>query len=350
MKVNLDELRKRSEYISCREHPELDLLIWNYNNSCQFDRAWDDYTSMARGLITDLDGNVISRPFPKFFNVGETEKTQMHRLPASIPEIREKLDGWLGVGYTDGQRPYISSRGSFDSEGAIWATGWIQERYEANDFLDGYTYVYEIICPLTRIILDYRGRAELVLLAVINTEDRSELDIDAEGLRLGVETAALLAQDIWTLEKDMESLPITQEGYVLRYPDGFRVKMKGHEYRRMARALMHCSTTAVWDWIQAGGSVDGFNEYLPGELWEWVNAQATVIQATYDGLMKDVEAAYVSVKDIESRKDQAACLIADYKKIAWMVFVKLDGRELTGTSLRKSWEMIKPEFELPTFA
>ena len=347
MKIDLDELRSRDKYISCREHPNYPLLIWNYNTDCQWEKAWDEYTTTARGLITDSEGNVISMPFPKFFNVGE--QLRLDELPAEIPEIREKIDNWLGVGFLYNGLPHVSSRGSFDSIGAKWATKWMQERYKAEDFKPEYTYVFEIVCPLTRIIIDYGDREELVLLAAIHTEDRSELDLDEEGKRLGLTVPEKIEQDIWSLNKDMEALPASQEGYVLRYSDGFRVKMKGHEYSRMARALMHCSTTAIWEWLQAGGSIDGFNEYLPAELWEWVEWRAKSILDAYEILIKDVEMVYELVKDFDTRKEQAGFLKANYKEIMWLVFIWLDGRELADTSLRNSWLMVKPEFEKPVF-
>ena len=34
----------------------------------------------------------------------------------------------------------------------------------------------------------------------------------------------------------------------------------------MHKAVMQCSTTAVWDWIAHGGTVEGFSDYLPEEL------------------------------------------------------------------------------------
>ena len=346
MRIGLDELRKRSKYINCREHPYLDLLIWNYNNSCQWDKAWDEYTRMARGLITDLEGNVVAMPFPKFFNVGE--ELRLDELPNEVPEIRSKEDGWLGVGFCANGQDHVASRGSFDSLGANWATKWIQERYVPADFKAEYTYVFEIVCPLTRIVVDYGDREELVLLAVIHTENRTELDIDEEGARLGLTVAKKLEQDVWTLYHDMVDLPTSQEGYVLRYSNGLRVKMKGHEYMKIANALQHCSSTSIWKWVSEGGSADGLNEYLPSELWGWVDAKVKEYQDAYERLMEDVETAYVTVQDIPSRKEQATTLMSDWKEVAWMVFIKLNGQELTGTSLRKSWEMVKPEFEKPT--
>ena len=56
------------KYISVQKHETADLLIWNYSQRCQFERYWTPETRMARGLITDSKGNIIARPFSKFFN------------------------------------------------------------------------------------------------------------------------------------------------------------------------------------------------------------------------------------------------------------------------------------------
>jgi len=48
----------------------------------------------GRGLIFDRDGNLMSRPFHKFFNVNEREETQTHVVDMSQPHvIMEKMDG-----------------------------------------------------------------------------------------------------------------------------------------------------------------------------------------------------------------------------------------------------------------
>lgn len=48
----------------------------------------------CRGLIFDADGNLMSRPFHKFFNVNERAETQTHEINMSQPHvIMEKMDG-----------------------------------------------------------------------------------------------------------------------------------------------------------------------------------------------------------------------------------------------------------------
>ncbi len=51
--------------VTCQPHPSLPLFIWNYTPKCQYSRAWDEWTKAARGLITDQEGKVVARPFPK---------------------------------------------------------------------------------------------------------------------------------------------------------------------------------------------------------------------------------------------------------------------------------------------
>ena len=48
----------------------------------------------CRGIIFDHDGNVISLPIHKFFNVNEKDETQSHLIDLTQPHvILEKLDG-----------------------------------------------------------------------------------------------------------------------------------------------------------------------------------------------------------------------------------------------------------------
>lgn len=140
----LTELRKRSKYINEKRHDTLDLIIWNYNNLCAIDEAWDEYTLMARGLITDLKGNIVSRPLKKFFNLNQTEESRIENLPMDLPEVYEKLDGSMCIQYYDGDKVCVATRGSFNSDQAIHGTKLLENRLRT-DFDQRYTYIYEII-------------------------------------------------------------------------------------------------------------------------------------------------------------------------------------------------------------
>ena len=71
-------------------HSTLPLAIFNYSRTCQYDRLWDDVTLNCRGLILDTEGNIIARPFPKFFNY---EEHSAEEIPNELFEVYEKMDG-----------------------------------------------------------------------------------------------------------------------------------------------------------------------------------------------------------------------------------------------------------------
>ncbi len=83
-RVPIGKLREleSQRLISIQQHPAFPLLIHNYTQSCQFEKAWNDLTVMCRGLITDLDGLIVARPFRKFFNLAE-HNAEGSKLPPS---------------------------------------------------------------------------------------------------------------------------------------------------------------------------------------------------------------------------------------------------------------------------
>ena len=110
--MNLSLINEMIEagYIQVKKHSDADLFIYNYSPKAQYDRIWNEATLACRGLILDGDGNIIARPFQKFFNLGEFEGQY---LPASVFEVYDKLDGSLGITYQLNGKWQIATRGSF---------------------------------------------------------------------------------------------------------------------------------------------------------------------------------------------------------------------------------------------
>ena len=75
-------------------HPTLDLTIWNYSPRVQYEKLWDDVTIQCRGLVTNSKGDIVARPFKKFFNY---EEHKPEDLPNETFEVYEKMDGSLGI-------------------------------------------------------------------------------------------------------------------------------------------------------------------------------------------------------------------------------------------------------------
>ena len=344
MKVNIKELEKRKDFLRNQKHPRLDLSIWNYNEKCNYEKKWDEYTKMCRGLILGHAGRIIARPFPKFFNVGQTEESELKNLPSEIPIISEKLDGSLGIQYYDGDKVCIASRGSFTSEQANWATDWISNKYKKTDFREGYTYLYEIIYPENRIVINYGKRKELVLLAIINIENGSEEEIDVkeEAERLGFSYPKFYdynnAKEIIPL---LSKLSGNEEGFVVRYPSkNFRVKMKGEEYVRLHKIITGLNTKHIWEYLKEGKELGEFLNAVPDEFYKWVDDNVEKILDGYGKIMNDAMQYAEFSKKFKTKKEKAEYVFRNHKEISSVIFALIEDNEDKAT--KRAWILVKP--------
>lgn len=149
--------------ITIREHHD-GALIYNYSDAALYTPgAWENpAVRQCRGLVV-RDGDVVARPWAKFFNHGQREAG--HLDLSSPVEVTDKMDGSLGILYPqrDGQLA-IATRGSFVSDQAVHATNTLRRRYSTIETPPGLTMLFEIIYPKNRIVCDYGDTDDLVLL------------------------------------------------------------------------------------------------------------------------------------------------------------------------------------------
>lgn len=299
--IDLAPLRERVEkgLISSQKHPTLPLLIWNYTHECQFAKAWDEYTLSARGLITDEQGNVVARSFSKFFNYEEFTGT----IPDGTPKILEKVDGSLGIVFFHAGAWHIATRGSFTSEQAIHGQGIINSRFLS--FLDGLskdvTYLFEIVYPENRIVVDYGTMDDLVFLGAIVTETGDEVDLFEAFTAQGFKTATKMeieGQSEFHAAKfaDLQLLNVpNQEGFVLAWPNGFRLKIKFSEYIRLHRIVTETSSRIVWQHMKEGRSLKELIEGVPDEFFNWLKSVTKDLSSKYEDINKRTNDAYKEI-------------------------------------------------------
>lgn len=161
-------------YIRVQSHPRYDYEIANYTEKAVYDKEWNDVTLQCRGLIyRRSDGEVLARPFRKFFNHNESTAPTFGLNDPVV--VTDKLDGSLGVLHITPDGWAIATRGSFDSPQARHATAVFKARYE--NYMGaswgfnppfGITYLFEIIYPENRIVVDYGQQDDLVLLGAVD--------------------------------------------------------------------------------------------------------------------------------------------------------------------------------------
>jgi RNA ligase len=352
MTVNMVEIKKRIDdgLITVRKHPFLNMFIYNYTTKTQYDGLWDQYTERCRGLVMDENGNILNNPFPKFFNLGEKEHTKVENLPSEVPSITDKLDGMLGILYAEGDNLAISTRGTFDSPYAEWATNWLRLKgFKLDDFKKGFTYLLEIIYPENRIIVDYKGRSELVLLAVRNNCSNMELDHVEEAQRLGLSYAKEYSfGNISDASVYLESRKgIESEGLVCRYSNGLRIKLKSTDYKRLHKILTGISARDIWASLRDTGSVDGIIDAVPDEFMLWVKKVEAELRVAKIEVMNQALTIALSAKELGRRVEQAKYITECAKGthgLGGLAFLLLDGKVDKAES--SAWKMVKPSGEL----
>lgn len=347
MKINKREFQKRQKdgYISCRKHPKADLYICNYTQRCQYENFWDEHTLLARGLIIDYDGNIKSMGFKKFFNIGEKEETFVKNLPLEKPTVWEKLDGFYLITYPYKKETRVASRGSFDSPHAIWGNAWLKKnKLHRADFKPDYSYIFEGITPKLRIVVDYRGREEMVLLAVRNIQTGEYINHIKEAKRLGFSYAKPIKfMNIDHILDYVNHMNSDEEGFVLRYKSGLMAKIKSKEYLRLHKLIYGFSTISIWECLKNNQDIDEFIKDIPDEFYKWIREQQRILQSQFDGISYSMYNVYEKVKKLPSKKEQAICLSKKYGDYAPLIFMLLNGKSPD----ELIWKRIRPQYEKP---
>lgn len=80
------------------------------------------------------------------------------------------------------------------------------------------------------------------------------------------------------------------EGFVVRFASGFRVKIKGSEYLRIHRLVSRVTPVALWDLMNEGGSFEEMRKDIPEEFWADFDAIRALLHQRFDAVVAEVEA------------------------------------------------------------
>lgn len=339
-------------YVRLREHP-LDprLIILNYTEKAQYENVWTTATRNARGLIVRLDdvdgdGDVLARPWPKFFNYGQHDEGTLD-LTARV-EVTDKMDGSLGILYLDPDGlPAIATRGSFTSEQAVHATDALRLRYApilddlAETATSGLTLLFEIVYPDNRIVVDYGPQDDLVFLGAVVVDDGATIGVESTFPwltmpRTQVFPAATLA--------DALALPPrpNAEGVVVRYPaTDVMVKLKQDDYVRLHRIVTGLNERAVWEHLRDhDGAYDELLAAVPDEFHGWVCDKAGALRDRYFTIAGDADRTWQEITSRlpagYTRKDFAAEAVRSEHRP--LLFLIEDGRSVEDAI----WRQLRP--------
>lgn len=293
MKYDLEQFEKRVEQGYLRKSETEDLILYGYTDRCTFDRAWDEYTTIARGLILEkATGEVVAKCFPKFFNLGEREETMLANLPAELGyTTQEKVDGSLGIIFNYKGKWTVATRGSFYSPQAQKAQELLK-RYDLSFGIDeSYTLLAEIIYPENKIVVNYGSNEALVLLAVYDREtgeEKSPMSLRLIEKITGMPGAKTYGMTINQMIKLQKNIPKDEEGFVVRFGNGLRVKIKGEEYMKVSRILANMSPLSLWEAMYNGKVPKQYLMQVPEEFRHEYEPMVNTLENKYSSMQDEI--------------------------------------------------------------
>ena len=337
----------QGRYLTRRPHPIEPLVIYDYTARTNYTRTWTPETRLCRGLVVDRDGVVVARPFPKFFTSAEHEQDpSIGPLPPGAPvQVSEKMDGSLGILYPSRDGLAIATRGAFESAPATWATDYWRAHYDGLQPPPGVTWLFEIIYPANRVVVDYGGFEGLVLLAAIDIATGADVGLPEAWPGPVVRTYPTGAS-----VDDARAVAggAGREGVVVRFagPPGqpsLRVKVKNSEYVRLHRLMTTVSPRTIWERRASGIPLTDMTGQVPEAFGAWVNAVVDRLDAQYRTIEAECRDALESVRQHAADRRALADAIERSSLHPAVVFKMLDGRAYD----QLIWRTIRPSTTEP---
>lgn len=309
--------------------------IYNYSNLAMFTPgAWDNPAVMiCRGLITDTDGNVVARPYTKFFNSNQPEA--LISLPdlESPVEVTDKEDGSLAIlHYAANGELRVATRGSFQSDQAIAATEWVRTSQAglAVELPEGFTPLFEWVGPDNRIVLSY-DENELILLGGV--------DISSGAYYGPIETAKRInwtgkQAKTFTYKTLQEALDAedrdSAEGFCVRFTDRPHVvKVKQADYVALHKIVTGLSERSVWEHMLSGRGLSALLIDLPDELHEWTMKVwfnlTFQVKAIKNNALREYTGIVLSMPETYGRKEFAQLAVkSEYRSYMFLMYDNVD--------------------------
>lgn len=322
------QLHKFLDRKNLTAHRHDGLVAFDYNKTITFEMDWDEISINARGIVFDEStGKLIASVFPKFFNYEELkgDDDRSVQLLETIPDeyrpnysgesmILEKVDGSCGISFWFNDRWHVKTRGSFVSDQAVWASAYLNNFIKTDEMNKNHTYLFEIIYPDNRIVIDYGDKEALVLIGIIDNETGNELWYDyltAEAKKIGSDIVkAFVFEKFEDIFAARELLTVNEEGFVITFKNGYKFKLKGEAYCDVHRKM--CALTPLHFWrefdVKTFTLPTDFLAELPEEFRETIDNLREVTEKVHNDILTQVvdyaNTVPIFSDDVGGRKDR----------------------------------------------
>lgn len=281
-------------YINEAIHPKFsNLHSYKYSTKCVAEKHWNIFTLMARGLVLDTKAFIIvATPFIKFFNYNEV--VNIEEIITLEFEALEKIDGSMCNIFSYNNKWITTTMGSFISEQSKWAEKFLSKTKIKEYGMPGYTYITEVVYPENRIVVPYNCKG-LFLLSIFDNKgyELSLSVVQEEAFKLHMLQPIIF--DYYSLDdyiQKTKTMDYTQEGFVIKFTNGCRIKIKGEEYLRIHRLISTVTPLFIWDMLKNKDDTDRIINDLPENLKEDFNIIKKLLLEQLSNLLLEIDHFY----------------------------------------------------------
>lgn len=313
----------------------------------------------SRGVILneDMNWDVVSRGFDKFFNHGEGKAAE---IDWSTAVAQEKLDGSFIQLYFYDKQWHVGTSGTpdavtpvHDTETTFKELFWDTFRKQGMELphpnFAGTTFIFELMSPYNRIVVRH-PKPLIVLIGVRQVYGNFIEDTPERNGRMlhWPYVHHIRLRSFEDITKTFETMdPLQQEGYVVVDAQFNRVKVKHPGYVALHHLKGSFSRRRVAEIVAHTGKIDEILSAFP----EWTDILHQA-KENWDALVAELEQAYEEIKDIEDQKEFA--IKAQGTQLPGAMFVVRKGSKgkkqigsikdyLRGMNVRKLVDLLKLE-------
>lgn len=256
----------------------------------------------------------------------------------------------LGISFINPQGDLeITTAGGFQAEQATHATEIYNERYKGNwEPRKGYTYLWEIIYPENRIVVDYGDEDDIYLLGAVEIATGKSIPVDE------------LSEWKWKKAKTYDGFESMEavvnapeksnaEGYIVHFKESnTRVKLKFSEYLEIHKIATGLSEFSLHNLLATGGreKIEEYRSYAPEEFLNFIDENVAKIEKRYNAEESRIKKVYEDLvsklpKDVEQKDFALAVQKEVPKELNSHMFSLRAGR---GVNSKSIWESIKPVY------
>jgi len=199
-----------------------------------------------------------------------------------------------------------------------------------------------------RIVVNY-DFDDIIMIGAININNGKEMDYNI--LKEKYDNTFTIIEKINT-KLDFKSLKKlnlpNEEGFVIRFSNGNRMKIKFEEYFRLHKILTGISDKTIWDFLRNGDDWEFLLEKVPDEFYEWIKDTVNSFNIRFDDIKETALKEFKIIKNTllalnfkYYRKTFAKLVFErpNTAKISGIMFALLDEKDID----QMIWKILKPK-------